>query len=188
MGIYLVSPAKSRIWQLLPHPFPCFFPPLSPNLLLGKLEKELDRFRKQKFKPHNHDPIAMQKAMRDAQPLSLHRGPDKALYLARTNKMLIAASLSKNSIVPPGDTHTAGPALSCAPSAVDDQVLRTPRNSGAEMTALRQRQVRAETERSSPAFTSQHARVASPPSAPPLPGLPLSFSYSGSSPAPSGGN
>lgn len=33
-----------------------------PKLLLGKLEKELDALRKQKFRPHRHDPIAMQKA------------------------------------------------------------------------------------------------------------------------------
>lgn len=33
-----------------------------PKLLLGKLEKELDALRKQKFRPQRHDPIAMKKA------------------------------------------------------------------------------------------------------------------------------
>lgn len=50
----------------------------------------------------------MQKAMQDIQPQSPHRGPDKTCYLARTNKMLIAVSLRKTSIVPFGDTQQFG--------------------------------------------------------------------------------
>ena len=42
--------------------FPSFLPIRVPKLLLGKLEKESETLGKQKFRPHNHDPIAMQKA------------------------------------------------------------------------------------------------------------------------------